>query len=89
MSDTTTHATYEADKEGMETYVQEHLLVLKPMLFPCQVHAKAKLGKILKSFFDELHYTYNDPLPWIMALAKRIQFLWEPSNDWTTDEDST
>lgn len=87
MSDDESYAIYEADKEGMERYVQEHLITLKPMIFACQVHAMAKLGKILKSFFDELHYNYGDPLPWILALAKRINFLWQPSDEWTTDED--
>lgn len=80
-------AIYEADKDGMENYVQEHLITLKPMIFAIQVHAMGKLGKILKSFFDELHYNYNDPLPWIIALAKRIQSNWQPSDNWTTDED--
>jgi hypothetical protein len=80
-------ATYQADKDGMETYVQEHLIVLKPMIFAIQVHAMGKIDKILKSFFDELHYNYNDPLPWIIALAKRIQSDWEPSDIWTTDEE--
>jgi hypothetical protein len=87
MADAESNAIYEADKEGMETYVQEHLITLKPMILACQIHAMDKLGRILKSFFDELHYNYNDPLPWIMALAKRISFLWQPSDGWTTDED--
>lgn len=88
MTDADTDAIYEADKEGMEIYVQEHLIVLKPMILAIQIHAMGKLGKILKSFFDELHYNYNDPLPWIMALAKRIHFLWQPSDGWTTDDDN-
>jgi hypothetical protein len=86
-SDSDSDAVYEADKDGMETYLQEHLIVLNPMIFAIKVHARGKLGRILKSFFDELHYTYNDPLPWIMALSKRVQYDWQPNNTWTTDEE--
>lgn len=78
--DTDTRSLHEDDNDDMELYVQEYLLVLKPMIVSIQIHAMGKLGKILKSFFDELYYTHNDPLPWIRALANRIHYLWQPSD---------
>ncbi len=87
MADAESNAIYEADKDGMEEYIQEHLSTLKPICFAIHCHAQTKIYAILKTFLDELHYNYGDPLPWIMALAKRMHIDWQPTEDWTTDED--